>query len=63
MDESTQAEPRNERATLTMTASEKAALRLLASLNESDESAVLRGFVIGPMMAQADEIRRKLQAA
>lgn len=52
-----QAEPQNERAAVTLTKSEKDALRLVSVFDEVSESALLRDFTVAQVVERADEIR------
>lgn len=62
MADDTQAEPRSERAAVTLTASEKAALRLVSAVEGTDESTLLRENTVAEIVARADEIRKKVAA-
>jgi hypothetical protein len=53
-------EPRNEKAAVALTKSEKDALRLVATIDGPDESTLLRENLLADIMARADEIRRKV---
>lgn len=57
------AESRTERAAVTLTKSEKDALRLVSTVERTDESSLLRDFSVADIVARADEIRRKLDGA
>lgn len=56
-------ESRTERATITLTPSEKAAIRLVATVDRTDESNLLREQTIADILVRAEEIRRKLEEA
>lgn len=53
-------EPRNEKAAIAITKSEKDALRLVATIDGRDESNLLREFLLADIVARAEEIRRKV---
>lgn len=53
-------ESRTERAGVTLTKSEKDSLRLVSSVDETDESTLLRNFTLADILARAAEIRAKL---
>ena len=55
-------ESRTERAGVTLTKSEKGALRLVSSVDRTDESSLLRDFTLADILGRADEIRRRLAA-
>jgi len=54
-------ESRTERASVTLTKSEKESLRLVAMIDETDESSLLRDSTIAQIMARAEEIRARLK--
>lgn len=62
MAQQTQPETRSERSTVTLTPSEKAALRLVVAIDETDEVSVLRDQTVAQIMARADAIRAKVGA-
>jgi hypothetical protein len=55
-------ESRTERAAVTLTRSEKESLRLVAMVDKTDESALFR-VALPAILARAEEIRAKLEAA
>lgn len=55
-------ESRTERAAVTLTKSEKDSVRLVAMVDQVDESALFRAALPG-ILARAAEIRAKLEAA
>lgn len=63
MSGSTQEEPRNERASLAITASEKEALRLVSLLDRISESNLLRDMTIDQIVARAHQIREQTKVA
>lgn len=58
-----QAEPRNQRATITLTPSEKDCIRLVSIFDKTDESTLIRDQTIAQIVARADEIRKRVEAA
>ena len=56
-------ESRTERATVTLTPSEKAAVRLVSTIERTDESTLIRDHTIAAILDRAEEIRRKLEEA
>lgn len=52
-----QPEPQDQRATLTLTRSEKDDLRLVSVFDEVSESALLRDRTVAEIVERADEIR------
>ena len=55
-------ESRTERASVTLTKSEKDALRIVALFDKSDESSLLREQTVDEIVVRANEIRRKASA-
>jgi hypothetical protein len=58
-----QPEPQNERASLTLTRSEKDALRLVSTADRVSESNLLRERTVAQIVERADEIRSRLEPA
>jgi hypothetical protein len=58
-----QPEPQNERASLTLTRSEKDALRLVSTVDRVSESNLLRERTVAQVVERADEIRSRLEPA
>jgi hypothetical protein len=56
-----QEESRTERGHVTLTPSEKNALRLVSTVDQKDESTLLRDFTVADILERADDIRRKLE--
>lgn len=56
-------ESRTERAAVTLTKTEKDALRLVAIVDKTDESTLLRNGTVAEIVTRAEEIRRKMEAA
>lgn len=58
-----QPEPQNERAAVTLTKSEKDALRLVSIFDEVSESSLLRDSTVAQIVERAEKIRHRAQPA
>lgn len=56
-------EPRNETVAMKVTATEKRAIQLVAALRNTSESEVMRTLTVGQIVAEADALREKANAA
>lgn len=56
-------ESRTERAAITLTKSEKDSIRLVSTVDQIDESTLLRDNTVAQVLERANEIRRKLDGA
>lgn len=54
-------ESRTERAGVTLTKTEKDSLRLVSTVDETDESTLLRDFTLADILERAAEIRCRLK--